>query len=257
MSFLAEVTAARRSDADARRASLPDLRARAADLPPPSSFPTALSEPGLSLIAEFKRASPSVGSIREGLDPGERARAYEAGGARAMSVLTEPTWFKGDLGDLEMAADACALPILRKDFLSTELHLLEARVAGASAVLLIVAALEPAELIDLHATALQLGLAALVEVHDEDEVASAMAAGATIIGVNTRNLATLEVDPHQVARVRPSIPDGVIVVGESGIKTRADVEAMEAADVDAILVGEALMRAEDVAVAVRDLLGQR
>lgn len=255
MSFLEQITQARRADAKARLGILEDLKQRALDRTPGPNFAFAIADEGLSLIAEFKRSSPSVGAINTDLDPGERARAYQEGGARAMSVLTEPNYFGGSMDDLALARAACSLPILRKDFLCTELHLYEACAGGADAVLLIAAALGSSELEDLHSLARELGLAVLLEVHSEDEVGSALGAGASIIGINTRDLATLEVDPGQVARVRPSIPKGVLVVGESGIKTRSDVEALEQVGVDGILVGEALMRANDVNAAVRTLLG--
>lgn len=256
MSFLEQITASRRADARARSREAGTLRSRIADLGPTRGFELALRVPGLSLIAELKRSSPSVGAINTEVDPAERARAYETGGAHAMSVLTEPSRFGGSLDDLRVARFACDLPILRKDFLSEPLHLLEARAAGADAILLIVAALDRHELADLHAEATELGLAVLVEVHDAGEVGIALDAGAQIVGVNTRNLATLEVEPKQVARVRPEIPPGIVVVGESGIKTRADVAALEEVGVDAILVGEALMRSADVASSIATLLGR-
>lgn len=255
MSFLADITARRRADARARRGELADLRARAIDAPRARSFEQALRADGLSLIAEIKRASPSAGAINPDIDPAERARTYQAAGARALSVLTEPDSFRGSIEDLAAARRACELPVLRKDFLCEALHLAEARAHGADAVLLIVAALAPAELQELHAEATELGLDVLVEVHEEDEVGIALDAGARIVGINTRNLATLQVDPGQIAKIRPAIPDGPTVVAESGIKTRADVEPFDALGIDAILVGETLMRASDVAATVRDLLG--
>jgi indole-3-glycerol phosphate synthase len=256
VSFLEQITATRRAEARARKSEISELRARIADIRPTRGFGAAVEAEGLSLIAEIKRSSPSVGKINSDIDPAERAAAYEAGGARAVSVLTEPEYFSGSLADLAAARKACELPIIRKDFLSEELHLLEARAIGADAVLLIVAALAASELADLHAMAGELGLDALVEVHDEDEVGIAMDAGARIIGVNTRNLKTLEVDPGQVARVRPAIPPGVSVVGESGIKAREDVTRLEDIGVDAILVGETLMRSTDVGAAIDSLLGR-
>ncbi len=214
-----------------------------------------MARPGLSLIAEIKRASPSAGEIAPGARPPDLARSYEAGGAAAISVLTEPDHFRGSLEDLRAARAACALPILRKDFLCDTLHVWEARGAGADAVLLIVAALTETELVSLSDLASDLGMAALVEVHAAPEVERAVDAGARLIGVNTRDLATLEVDPAMVGKLRPSIPGGILVVGESGVATRADVEELEAAGVDAILVGEAILRAPDPAAKIRDLLG--
>lgn len=255
MSFLADITDRNRVDARSRRHELSDLRARAAERAPSRGFGAALRADGMSLIAEIKRASPSAGAINTGIDPAERASVYERAGARALSVLTEPEYFKGSLGDLRAARAACDLPVLRKDFLCDPVHLAEASAAEADAVLLIVAALGRNELADLHAEARELGLDVLVEVHAPDEVAIALDAGATIIGINTRDLATLTVDPSQIARVRPEIPAGIAVVAESGIKVRADVEPFDALGIDAILVGEALMRADDVAATVRELLG--
>lgn len=254
MSVLQEITAQRRADVRGRTRELADLRARAADQPPARIFGAALRGDGLQLIAEIKRASPSAGPIAD-TDPAERARVYEGGGAAALSVLTEPRRFGGSLDDLVGARAACSLPVLRKDFLCEPFHLVEARAYGADAVLLIVSALERNELADLHALATELGLDVLVEVHVESEVGPALAAGARIVGINARNLATLEVDLSQIARVRPSIPAGITVVGESGIGSRADVEPLEGT-VDAILVGETLMRADNPAATIAELLGR-
>lgn len=219
-------------------------------------FEAGVRADGLSLIAEIKRSSPSAGAISAAVDPRARALAYEDGGARAVSVLTEPSYFGGSLSDLEEARSGCDLPIIRKDFLCEPLHLLEARAFGADAVLLIVAALDPSELADLHAQARELGLDVLVEVHAPDEVEVAVEAGASLIGINTRDLATLRVDPGQIARVRPSVPAGIAVVGESGIRHHEDVAALVSVGVDAILVGETLMRSGDVAGTIATLLGR-
>lgn len=256
-SFLERVTAARRADARRRRAdgALGLAQAAAGSAGTPRDFLAAMTQPGLSLIGEIKRASPSAGAIAPGAKPGDLARAYESGGAAAISVLTEPDHFRGSLDDLASARAACALPVLRKDFLCDTLHVWEARGAGADAILLIVAALTQTELVSLSDLASDLGMAVLVEVHSAPEVERAVDAGAGLIGVNTRDLATLEVDPAVVGKLRPSIPDGVLVVGESGVATRADVEELEAAGVDAILVGEAIMRARDPAAKIRELLG--
>lgn len=190
-----------------------------------------------------------------GAKPADLARAYEAGGAAAISVLTEPDHFRGSLDDLRDARAAGALPVLRKDFLCDTLHVWEARGAGADAVLLIVAALTQTELVTLLDLATDLGMTALVEVHSASEVERAVSAGARVIGVNTRDLATLVVDPAMVGRLRPLIPDGIVVVGESGVKSRADVQDLESVGVDAVLVGEAVMRAPDPAAKIRELLG--
>lgn len=255
-SFIEQITAARLADALSRADILPSLRQSADATEPPRDFFAALIAPGLSLIAEVKRASPSAGGIAPGADPVVQATAYEAGGAAAISVLTEPNHFGGSLDDLRAVHAAVSIPVLRKDFLCHPLHVVEARAAGADAVLLIVAALSDDVLGELHELATSLGMTALVEVHDADEVPRALAIGARVIGINTRDLRTLTVTPGVVAAVRPFIPAGVIVVGESGIRTRADVAMMEASGCDAVLVGEALMRAGDPQAAVGTLLGR-
>jgi indole-3-glycerol phosphate synthase len=251
------VTAARRADAEKRASegALDMAKQAAAAAGPPRDFAQALSGPGLALIAEIKRASPSAGDIAPDVDPVAQARAYQDGGAAAISVLTEPDHFKGSLEDLRAVREAVAVPVLRKDFICDPLQVWEARAAGADAVLLIVAALTQRELVALADLAETLGMSALVETHDTDEVARAVDGGARILGINTRNLATLEVDPATVEKVRASVPDGVTMVGESGVSSRADVQAMESAGMDAVLVGELLMRARDPAAKVRELLG--
>jgi indole-3-glycerol phosphate synthase len=218
-------------------------------------FSEALVDEGIALIAEMKRASPSAGPIRPGASVSEVVRAYEAAGAAACSVLTEPSHFGGSLDDLVEARAACRLPLLRKDFLIDPYQLVEARVAGADAVLLIVAALGPQRLRELMEAAGELGMDSLVEVHDEDDAEVAVEAGAELVGINNRNLKTLEVDPRTTLRLLPDLPAGTVVVAESGIGSRADVLELERAGVDAILVGEALMRAPDIGEAVRALTG--
>lgn len=255
-SFLERVVAERLADVRARPAgALDDARAAAEAAAPVRDFEAALRAPGISLIAELKRASPSAGSIAPEADRLALAAAYEDGGASAISVLTEPVHFAGSLDDLTSVRAAVTIPVLRKDFIVSALQIWEARAAGADAVLLIVAAL-PDRLPDLLAEARAAGLAALVEVHTADEVAPAVDAGATIIGINTRDLASLRIDPTAVARIRPLVPGETAVVGESGIGSRADVVAMEQAGCDAVLVGETLMRASDPRSAVRELLGR-
>lgn len=255
--FLERVTGERRADAARRRAAgaLPLAQSAARAAGKPRDFLAAMAKPGLSLIAEIKRASPSAGDIAPGAKPAELAGAYEAGGAAAISVLTEPNHFRGSLDDLRDARSACGLPVLRKDFLCEPLHVWEARAAGADAVLLIVAALTQTELVSLSDLTADLGMAALVEVHGVGELDRAVDAGARLIGINTRDLATLEVDPAMVGKLRPLVPAGTLVVGESGVASRDDAREMEAAGVDAILVGEAVMRAPDPAQKIRDLLG--
>jgi indole-3-glycerol phosphate synthase len=256
-SFLERVTGGRRADAARRRADgalgLAQAAARAAG--PPRDFLGALARPGVQLVAEIKRASPSAGEIAPGARPADLARAYEAGGAAAISVLTEPEHFRGSLADLRDARGACALPVLRKDFICDSLHVWEARGAGADAVLLIVAALTQTELVALSDLAADLGMAALVEVHAAAEIERALDAGARLLGINARDLATLRVDAAIIAKLRPLVPPGVLVVGESGVTSRADVVELEAAGVDALLVGEAIMRSTDPAAKIRELLG--
>jgi indole-3-glycerol phosphate synthase len=257
-SFLARAVADARADADRRAERLPlgDLRAAAAALPPPRSLRAAVRRgpEGPRLIAEVKRRSPSKGEIRIDLDPAALATAYAAGGASAVSVLTEPRHFAGSPDDLQSVRAAVGLPLLRKDFVTTPYQVWEARAWGADAVLLIVAALDPASLRALLDEAADAGLDALVEVHTEAEAEVAAAAGATLIGVNTRDLATLEVDPDRFAVVRRALPAGAVLVAESGIRDHADVRAAAGAGADAVLVGETLVRAGDPAAAVRDLL---
>jgi indole-3-glycerol phosphate synthase len=257
VSFLEQVTAARREDAESRAAGgdLERAREAAAAAAPPRDFAGALSKPTVSLIAEIKRASPSAGPINIDVDVVAQARAYEQGGASAISVLTEPDHFIGSLVDLRAVHEAVSVPVLRKDFIAHALQVWEARASGADAILLIVAALDQRDLVSLYDLSETLGMAALVETHDADEVARAVDAGARIVGINTRNLATLEVDPAVVEKVRASVPDGVTLVGESGVSSRADVEMMLSAGVDAVLVGEVLMRALDPEAKVRELLG--
>jgi indole-3-glycerol phosphate synthase len=257
MTFLERVVAARRADAERRRAAgaLSLAREAVQAAGDPRDFEDALAAPGISLIAEIKKASPSAGSIVAHARPARYAQMYEQAGASAISVLTEPEHFKGSLEDLRAARDSVSIPALRKDFLCDPLHLWEARACGADAVLLIVAALEQTALVALLDLAETLGLGVLVEVHTEEEVDRALRAGARVIGINTRDLATLHVDPATIKRLRPLIPNEVLVVAESGIRSRRDVEALERLEVDAVLVGEALMRADDPGAKVRELLG--
>jgi len=218
-------------------------------------FSEGLIDEGISLIAEMKRSSPSKGPIRPGASVSEVVRAYQEAGARAVSVLTESEFFGGSLDDLVEARAACDLPLLRKDFVVDEYQVLVARAAGADAVLLIVAALKKKRLRKLMAAASDLGMDALIEVHDEDEVETAIEAGAELIGINNRDLHSLEVDLDTTFRLLADVPAGTVVVAESGITEREDVERLEEAGVDAILVGEVLMRSDDPVRAVRTLLG--
>jgi indole-3-glycerol phosphate synthase len=209
----------------------------------------------LAIIAEIKRRSPSKGPLAPDLHASERAAQYVAGGAAAISVLTEPERFGGSLDDLREVSGTVPVPVLRKDFIVDPLQLFEARALGASAALLIARALSPRQLIALVAAARGAGIEPLVEIRGERELDHALAAGARVIGVNNRNLETLEVDPGTAARVIPLIPSGIVAVAESGVTTRRDAEAAAAIGADAILVGSALSLASDGAAAVRALAG--
>ncbi len=255
--FLEQVVERTRADVDLRASEIPiEALEELIEAPGRSRpFSEALVGEGISLIAEMKRASPSKGPIRPDATVTDIVQAYERAGASACSVLTEPAWFGGSLDDLVEARAAVALPLLRKDFIVTRYQILEAKVAGADAVLLIVAALSPERLVELQQIAAGVGLDCLVEVHDDEEMDVAIEAGAEIIGVNNRNLHSLEVDPETALRLLPDAPAGTIVVVESGIRSREDVQRLEDAGVDAILVGETLMRSDDTEEAVRMLLG--
>ncbi len=220
-------------------------------------FGSALREPGIGVIAEFKRRSPSAGVLRETPNLTELVCAYERGGASALSVLTEGPNFDGTLEDLCEARAACELPILRKDFIVDEYQLYEARAAGADAVLLIVAALEPVQLSALHESAGKLGLDVLVEVHDREELQAALKIGAELIGVNNRDLRDFSVDVERTTKLMGEIPAGVTVVSESGIAGVEQLRELENGGVDAVLVGESLMRSEDPEAALRTLRGDR
>jgi indole-3-glycerol phosphate synthase len=255
--FLEGVVERTRSDLQRRKRELPaaELERRLGPTRRGRPFSEALIAEGISLIAEMKRASPSRGPIRPGASVSDVVRAYQSAGARAVSVLTEGAYFGGSLDDLVEARAACDLPLLRKDFVVDEYQLLEARAAGADAVLLIVAALDRHRVGELIFATSELGMDSLVEVHDEEEVELAVDSGAEVIGINNRNLHSLEVDPRTAFRLLADVPAGTVVVAESGITRPAHVRELEEAGVDAILVGEALMRADDPERAIRELLG--
>lgn len=235
---------------------LPHLRAAALLRNDYRGFAAALDRgpEALGLIAEVKKASPSAGVIAEAFDPVAQARAYEAGGAHAISVLTDEKFFQGSLSYLTQIRAAVSLPLLRKDFILHEVQIYEAAVAGADAVLLIVAALEQAELERLYQIAVDLGLDVLVEVHTLEEMDRAADCGAELIGVNNRNLTTFEVDLQATEILSEQAPEGALLVSESGIKTNADARRVFASGVNALLVGESLMRSGDVAAQVAALL---
>lgn len=238
-----------------RRRSLAEVRAHARDTPAPADFRGALAADGIALIAEVKKASPSKGVIRADFDPERIAEAYAANGARCLSVLTDEAYFQGCDAHVQMAKEVAGLPVLRKDFTIGEYQLYEARVIGADAVLLIVALMDSSQLDDCLGLASELELAALVEVHDGAELARAKAAGAGLIGVNNRDLRTFETTLETTFALLDQMPTGAVVVSESGIEGRGHVERLAEAGVDAILVGEALMREADIGTKVRELLG--
>jgi len=247
------VAAARRSAVEReRRVPAPAGQDR---LPDGQRFVSSLAQPGARVIAECKRRSPSRGVLRGDYDAAAVARGYARAGAAAISVLTEPTFFDGSLDDLAAVRAAVDAPLLRKDFIVTEYQIAEATVAGADAVLLIVAALHDQDLRRLHAKAMATGLAALVEVHDAKELDRALTAGATLIGVNSRNLRTLEVDLSVFDELAARMPDGVTVVAESGLKSPADLRRLADLGYDAFLIGERFMTEADPGAALAQLLG--
>jgi indole-3-glycerol phosphate synthase len=245
--------------AEARATALEPRRAeleRLADSTPAGpSLAKALRSRSVAVLAEVKRRSPSRGAIGETLDAVGQASAYERGGAAAVSILTEPEHFGGSVDDLRQVRSALSIPALKKDFHVSTIQLLEARALGASAALLIVRALSPELLDGLSAYGRELGLELLVEVRDEDELARAVDAGSTMIGVNNRNLETLAIDPGTAERLIPRIPPGVVAIAESGLRERADVERYAACGADAVLVGSVLSASLDPSAATRALVG--
>jgi indole-3-glycerol phosphate synthase len=253
--YLADILTAHRARAAADGRALSDLVEQAGNTPPPRGFVGALQGDGLSCIAEIKRRSPSKGDLDPGLQADLVAKDYVAGGASCLSVLTDVDFFGGSTTDLAVAREASGLPVLRKDFTVQEADVVDARLMGADAVLLIAAALSDAELVACADRAGSLGLAALVEVHDEDELARALAAGAGLVGVNQRDLRTFAVDHERACALASRIPPGVVAVAESGIRDAADARRLAEAGYDAILVGETLVRALDRPAQLRELVG--
>jgi indole-3-glycerol phosphate synthase len=253
--LLARLVDEARAEVEVRRAAMPSARLErlAAALPAPRDLVAALRGPRLAVIAEMKARTPIMGRLSEDYTPGRLAATYTAAGAAALSVLCQETSFGGRPEHLGEARAVTDLPVLRKDFTVDEHQVLEARAYGADAVLLIVAALEPGRLRALLELTRSLGMEALVEAHDEAEVAAALEAGARVVGVNHRDLATFRVDVGLTERLRPVVPPEVVYVAESGIHTAADAARMRRAGADAILVGEALMRAPDPAAKLREL----
>ncbi len=258
MNVLERIVETTRQDLDRRRREVPqaqlerELARRAEDRP----FSEAVIRPGLSVIAEYKRRSPSAGALREDLAVTEVVQAFERGGAAAISVLTEEREFGGSLDDLREARRASGLPILRKDFMVDPYQLYESAVAGADAILLIVAALGRVELGQLYAEARSLDLDVLVEVHDEEELETALELDAGVIGINNRNLGDLSVNVERTFELLSDVPAGKAVVSESGFNAREQLDELERVGVDAVLVGEALMRAHDVEGACRAFSGR-
>ncbi|HEV7226579.1 MAG TPA: indole-3-glycerol phosphate synthase TrpC [Pirellulales bacterium] len=257
--LLDQIVATKRREIEAAKAARPEsaLEAQLAAAPPVRDFFAALAQAGpIRLIAEVKKASPSQGVIRADFDPVEIARTYERHGAACISVLTDESYFQGSLDDLRRVRAAVGLPVLRKDFILDRYQLLEARAAGADAVLLIAECLDDCRLRALHNAAVELGLTPLVELYEPAHLPRVLEAGATLIGVNNRDLRTFEVDLGHTLAMRSQVPDHCLLVGESGIRSRADVERLEAAGADAMLVGESLMRRADIGAAVDELLGK-
>lgn len=260
MSFLSDIVSHKRGEVAGRKsaARLSEFKTRIADLEPARGFECALARPvhgPIRLIAEIKKASPSKGLIRADFDPIAIAKTYAAAGAHALSVLTDQRFFQGDLAFLTAVREAVPLPILEKDFVIDEFQVYEARALGADAVLLIAAALEAGQLREYAHLAREVGLAALVEVHDESELERVVEAAA-LIGINNRDLATFEIDLATTERVLREVPDDRTVVSESGILRRDDVRRLSDFGVDAVLIGETFMRAPVIADKVRELMGE-
>jgi indole-3-glycerol phosphate synthase len=255
--ILDKIVASKQREIAAARAAVPedDVRQAAAEAPPVRDFFTALSGPGpIRLIAEIKKASPTAGVIRADFNPVDIARTYAQHGAACISVLTDEAFFQGSLDDLRAVRGAVDCPVLRKDFILDRYQLYQARAAGADAVLLIAECLDDNALPALLGEAVKLGMTPLVELYEPDNLPRVLDAGATLIGVNNRNLRTFKVDLDHTIRMRQHVPNNCLLVSESGIRTRQDVARLSAAGVDAMLVGESLMRAADVGTAVDELL---
>jgi indole-3-glycerol phosphate synthase len=254
--YLDRIVAAHRETAAHDHRRLEELVDVASACPAARPFREAIeTTTGMAVISEVKRRSPSKGDLDRDLDPAALARSYEAGGAACLSVLTDERWFGGSVEDLRAARAAVSVPVLRKDFTVDARDVADTKLMGADCVLLIAAVLDDVELRDFHQLAGDLGLDALVEIHDEGELDRAMAIGSTLVGVNQRDLVTFEVDQQRALRLAPTIPAGVVRVAESGIRGPDDAALLEAAGYHAVLVGESLVRSGDPAEAVRDLRG--
>lgn len=251
--ILAKIVGHKRAELAGRAGERTDLERRAAGRAPARDFKAALTAQAPAIIAEIKKASPSKGILVHDFRPAAIARMYAEGGAAALSVLTDREFFKGGLPDLESARAAVAIPVLRKDFTIDELHVIEAAAHGADAILLIAAILDAAQMRDFRTLAARYGMAALVEVHNDEELDEALASGAEIVGVNNRNLHTFAVTLETSLRLVKRIPANIVKVAESGIHARADVETLRAAGFHAFLVGEHLMKSQDPAAALKAL----
>lgn len=256
--ILDQIVAKKRKEVEVRKRELPLMliEDKVKSLSPTRNFKAALQNNSIKLIAEIKRASPSAGIIRDDFDPVQIASTYQENGAAAISVLTETEYFQGSLDHLRKVKQATNIPILRKDFIFDEYQIYESRVCGADAVLLIAAILELEQLSELVHLVQELGMTSLVEVHTEEELNKVLMTEAKIIGINNRNLDTLEVDLSVTSRLRKLIPLDRIVISESGIRTREDMVKLESLKVNAALIGETLMSSEDIGRKVRELLGK-
>ena len=253
--YLERILERHREVAAADRRALAPLLDAVGDTPPTRGFRGALFDrDSLGVISEIKRRSPSKGDLNTALDPAALAAAYERGGAACLSVLTDEEFFGGSADDLRAARSACALPVLRKDFTVCEHDVVDARLMGADCVLLIVAALDPSQLNDLHALAVEIGLDVLVEINGEHELEHALAAGSTLIGVNQRDLVTFEVDHDRAERMGGIIPGSAVKVAESGVRNGDDARRLYAAGYDAVLVGETLVTSSDPGAAISELV---
>jgi indole-3-glycerol phosphate synthase len=254
--ILDEILANKRAEVEARRAREPEeaVAQRALAAPPPRDFLGALQAPGVSIIAEIKRQSPAKGALRLDMDAPTMAATYAGAGASAISVLTDEKYFRGSDADLVAVQERVSVPILRKDFVVSRYQVCEARALGADAVLLIVLALQPAEIVEYAQLAADLGMTALVEVHSEGELRVALDCGAPLIGINNRDLTRMVTDLETTARLRPLVPAAVTLVSESGIRTPTEVAWLRDLGVDAALVGESLVTAPDASVVLREFL---
>jgi indole-3-glycerol phosphate synthase len=254
MSRLAEIIAHKQHEIQPWVGHTAEWRERANQLPPFRGFEKALTNDGFGFVAEIKKASPSAGVISEEFDPVAIAEVYEKASVQCISVLTDEKFFHGHLDYLALIRTKVTRPLLRKDFVVHESQIYQAALAGADAILLIVSALNDSDLKQFHQAASQIGIDCLVEVHDEKELDRALAIGATFLGINNRNLATFEVDLKTTEQLAPKIPDHCTVISESGIRNKEDLIRIAKAGVDAALIGEALMRAEDPAVVLKEYI---